>query len=557
MSDLSINEYKPVMAIYDIRGKQDFIFRTNKLKEIAGGSRLIQHCFEEYLYPAAKFNGGKGIFTYKDEHGKDLNGEEFDFTSTRFKDHVEKDGYIGEVIYDGGGNFLLLFKNEYLFRETTYRFTKKLLEEVGTLKVLGTCVSIDGSFADYVKDRDLLYAEHRKNEMAECITAPWTALPISMIDRKTSFPYIYSNDQNEKLPKKLKKMAGQTSKESFAKLKAYYKEAERNPREIESVEQFDKMVTNKGEDSLLAVIYIDGNGMGAKVQDLLGAGGNYETCLKKLRDFSSNIQETYVDNGIKNALGFFGEKGDMDQGSIVKNRVIVSAGDEINFVVNAHDAMGCILRYFKGLPEGCSSCAGIAVFRSHAPYADAYRIAEECCESGKKKMKELNINNACFVDFHECQGAVGISLDRIRAEVGINYSLPWLVKIDENEKEKATDAKVPIYSGEVIEGSDIDILVDLFQKIGKSNVKGLAETAWKSGADMELELHRVEAHLTEEKKKETRKGWDYLRSIDDPERKRGLIYDVVGAYDMWFQGRGTSGNIDIEEEGVEENEGNA
>ena len=47
-------EYQPVLAMYDIRGKQDFIFRTNKLQEIVGGSWIIRDLYKDYLYPAAK-----------------------------------------------------------------------------------------------------------------------------------------------------------------------------------------------------------------------------------------------------------------------------------------------------------------------------------------------------------------------------------------------------------------------------------------------------------------------------------------------------------------------
>ncbi|MBO6206364.1 MAG: hypothetical protein J6O73_05435 [Lachnospiraceae bacterium] len=44
---------KYVLAMYDIRGKQEFIFRTNKLKEIAGGSAVIRDLYKDYLYPAS------------------------------------------------------------------------------------------------------------------------------------------------------------------------------------------------------------------------------------------------------------------------------------------------------------------------------------------------------------------------------------------------------------------------------------------------------------------------------------------------------------------------
>ena len=46
-------ENKNVLAMYDVRGKQEFIFRTNRLKEIAGGSAVIRDIYNDYLYPAS------------------------------------------------------------------------------------------------------------------------------------------------------------------------------------------------------------------------------------------------------------------------------------------------------------------------------------------------------------------------------------------------------------------------------------------------------------------------------------------------------------------------
>ena len=43
-----------ILAMYDIRGKQDFIYKSNKIREIVGGSYLIRDCFDDCLFPAAR-----------------------------------------------------------------------------------------------------------------------------------------------------------------------------------------------------------------------------------------------------------------------------------------------------------------------------------------------------------------------------------------------------------------------------------------------------------------------------------------------------------------------
>ena len=49
---MGIDKY--ILAMYDIRGKQDFIYRCNRIKEIVGGSYIIRDCFDDCLFPAAE-----------------------------------------------------------------------------------------------------------------------------------------------------------------------------------------------------------------------------------------------------------------------------------------------------------------------------------------------------------------------------------------------------------------------------------------------------------------------------------------------------------------------
>ena len=68
----------------------------------------------------------------------------------------------------------------------------------------------------------------------------------------------------------------------------------------------------------------------------------------------------------------------------------------------------------------------------------------------------------------------------------------------------------------------------LLRKLGRSNVKSLLEVALNSPAGLEMELERINAHRTEPE--------DFtLGGKLNEEQKRKLIYDIVLAYDLWFQ----------------------
>ncbi len=535
--------------MYDVRGKQEFIFRTKRLQEIVGGSWIIRDIYDDYLYDAAKAAGGE-IYHYKNSN----DDREREFSAESFEKHLAN-GYLGEVVYEGGGNFLLLFKDKSAFQKVTYEFTKRITERIGTLRVLGTCVEIDG-FSDFPRDRRELYKIHRRNEAQESNISPWSCLPIVQVDRKTSQPLVeydfagdnHANEVNEgtwetiKNTIRSKGVKGKLTKESAAKLIKFYTEKKKlenaEYHKLSDVEkdfyknnesELDRLVTEKGVESQLAVVYIDGNNMGAKVQSRTDGKSTYADCVKTLRSFSEETQKIYVEEGIRNALGDL--RGEKNRHIY---RIVVSAGDEINFIVNAHDAFRCAGNYLRYLSkvDGASACAGIAVFNSHAPYADAYRIAEEACESGKQKMKAAKIEQASFVDFHICQGAIGTSLEEIREEEnGETISRPWMMwKKTEPEKkdEQITDYK-----------SDVEPVLEFLEKFARTNVKGLLASAKEGIVPLQMELNRMYGHASIENQEKYKTNWNDLQEKirgDNSEKIRGIIYDLALCYDLWFAG---------------------
>lgn len=147
-------ENKYALAMYDIRGKQEFIYRSSRIKEIIGGSALIRDCFEG-LYKLDKKKQekfGEGIF-----HNKEIA-----FSERTFKEHLQE-GYIGEVVYDGGGNFQLIFKDDETCKDVTYEFSKELMKKVPSLRVLCTYI-VGVNFSDYLGDRKnyMIYIEFAK-----------------------------------------------------------------------------------------------------------------------------------------------------------------------------------------------------------------------------------------------------------------------------------------------------------------------------------------------------------------------------------------------------------
>ena len=549
---------KYALAMYDVRGKQKYIFKTNKLKEIVGGSCIIRDCFKEYLFPSAEEYMRRkakkegiplsddevcGIYNYNDpkkepEYISEINkGKEFSQKAFERMMQDEKCAarYAGEVVYEGGGNFFVLYKDKETCIEINKIFTRKLLKELYTLKVLCTYIELENGLVNFIEDRKKLYEKHRISEAEESVICPVNTLPFVQVDEVTSLPLTKYNENTRK----------KVSTEAEAKLAKHLDVYNEKYGE----KDLDKLVTRKGEESLLAVVYIDGNNMGAKVQNVLGTETSYDQCVKKLRETSEFIQKNYVEDRIKDIDQMLEEKAKKGKKKAGK-RLVVFAGDEINLICNARDAYDIAKTYLKGLhqvswkdsTEPCSACAGIAIFHSHAPYAQAYKIAEECCESGKTRMKKLEkarekegkSKEVCYIDVHYCQKGIGMSLDDIREkEVGGLISKPWLLDM---EDEKNTTSKMP----EDITIMEIEKVVEALQMIeSRTNVKDLAVAAKLSEGAFNLEMRRIYAHQSDEDIKRRMKEIFVQEDREEFGQKykkyRKMIYDIVIVYDLWFR----------------------
>lgn len=549
---------KYALAMYDVRGKQEYIFKTNKLKEIVGGSCIIRDCFKEYLFPSAEEYMRRkakkegiplsddevcGIYNYNDsekepEYISEINkGKEFSQKAFERMMQDEKCAarYAGEVVYEGGGNFFVLYKDKETCIEINKIFTRKLLKELYTLKVLCTYIELENGLVNFIEDRKKLYEKHRISEAEESVICPVNTLPFVQVDEVTSLPLTKYNENTRK----------KVSTEAEAKLAKHLDVYNEKYGE----KDLDKLVTRKGEESLLAVVYIDGNNMGAKVQNVLGTETSYDQCVKKLRETSEFIQKNYVEDRIKDIDQMLEEKAKKGKKKAGK-RLVVFAGDEINLICNARDAYDIAKTYLKGLhqvswkdsTEPCSACAGIAIFHSHAPYAQAYKIAEECCESGKTRMKKLEkarekegkSKEVCYIDVHYCQKGIGMSLEDIREkEVGGLISKPWLLDM---EDEKNTTSKMP----EDITIMEIEKVVEALQMIeSRTNVKDLAVAAKLSEGAFNLEMRRIYAHQSDEDIKHRMKEIFVQEDREEFGQKykkyRKMIYDIVIVYDLWFR----------------------
>lgn len=484
-----------ILALYDCRSKQEYIYRTNKVKEIAGASALLTDLFKSFFRSA--------------EHGFKFNCDWENMTAPDdYFEYFRSSGCDGEIVYEGGGNLCVIFRNEDTYHKVNEALSRHILDTTYSVGLVASAVKIEkhGDKYSFVDDRKKLYIENSVKKNLGAYYSACNVLPFTLTDRLTHQPIVFKEGKN------------QYTSESKLKMEKYVSICKSDETIIET--EFDKMV-DKGNESLLAIIYIDGNSMGEKLKNLTSGADSYAAGINALREFSKQTNKDFVVSPIKAIQEKLYEKYEQNKGTDLGKRYlfrpIISGGDEITLVCNARAVPLILETYFDTLKQSGdnTACAGVAIFHSHAPFADVYEIAEQCCESGKRKAHKELSQNKNFIDFHYCHSGITNSLDAIRYRQEAAYtSRPY---------EYSTSWKEFIQLGSrIAEGNDI--------KLDRSDLKELSRAMTEGNSYYQEELKRIASRQkTEDFKKTVIDGGDTIKKV---------LYDISIVYDLWFKKEG-------------------
>lgn len=172
--------------------------------------------------------------------------------------------------------------------------------------------------------------------------------------------------------------------------------------------------------SWLAVIHIDGNGMGNIIKSIL-KGDNKNNKEKKGKKFEK-LQEFSIDVGkctlkafitaIKEVVLPYGIKGD-DSELTLPIRPLIIGGDDVTTIIRADLALEFTRVYLKAFEKETkeaelhnkskiTACAGIAYVKEKFPFHYSAHLAEELCVYAKNKSDR----KASCVQFHKVQDSI-------------------------------------------------------------------------------------------------------------------------------------------------------
>ena len=466
------NENLECVAIYDVRGIQNYIFKTNALKEIVGASAIVDNLIiDEFRKAVEESNIPEEEYL--------LNWEQYENLAFEIDNKIKL-----EVLYYGGGNLVVLFRDEYLCKEISQRMSKNIMKKAYGLSLAYAYVF---KTEDYQNDWKNLKDTLGKIKATTPLNKPIGILPIVQYDNVTGTPLSKIVHENNRVKK--------VTFEAFQKIEKY----NHIPTENEYMKEFDKMRATEDE-SLIAVVHIDGNSMGLNIGSIMKDATTYDKSTSIMREISKNIHETFEEKALKRVKGELEsicfKHGIKYKKNNLPFRPIIKAGDDITFVCNARISLDIVRIYIDEIRKGYmyhnqykfSACAGIAIIHSHFPFHKAYQIAENCCEKAKERAKtdnyKINDEIGNFVDLHYCySGYISDDLDEMRAHHYQNIENRNLICrpfgiYTEDEKRNLTKKQ---------QECDLDVFLnnlDYISSVSRSTAKNLRDSYYKSKANM-------------------------------------------------------------------------
>lgn len=438
-------EQKRILAMYDVRGIQEYIFRTPRVKDAIGASGIVEDVIYRALADAVRYYKKNGeTFTF------DL--EWYDKSGVRpYSAKEEKDV---QVLYIGGGNAFFTYRDRDLCVKINTYMSKYMIHETYSLQLAIAMAECTG---DYKKDYEAVFREMDQVKERMSMSRPLGALPVMRTDIKTGYAVPYDAGD-----------ADGTEAEESRRKKSRERELRRNIDREEKI--FDNYITEKGLDSTLGVVHIDGNNMGLRIRSQIENITDYNEAVMTMRRISYRIDHAY-----KKVFAQMKEHFDRQEraktgraNSVLK---ILAAGDDITYICNGGIAIDTVEYFAKeivhytmdgkkqdagDIPDaesgtgkkesfwyeypleketdeekirsmGFSVCAGIAYINSHFPFYAGYETAEACCRSAKDRAKRENYKSygavdhsgkpdrvANWVDFQICKNVQAQNLKEMR-----------------------------------------------------------------------------------------------------------------------------------------------
>lgn len=371
-----------------VQGIQEFIFQTNRLKEIAGASELVEEIcttqFAQLLY---------------DDRAIDY--------QTAKKKLVEDD----RMIIFAAGNIKCVFAERKECEAVVLSFPRLVSGYAPGITISQAVVEFDGDtdFSVAVAKLEERLKVQRNKPVKNVTQGAMGVLR----SRQNGKPVVYAHKGDF------------LDAATLAKCKYFIEDADGaklvSRRTTQNLclkalgqRMSDRQIaydntTMTGKNDWLAIIHADGNGMGQVVQEVGKTPDKFKT-------FSVELDNATTSASVA-ATKYVQEKYSL---SVIENfpiRPIVLGGDDLTVICRADIAIDFTQKFMQEFEKETQSrlgrmltvCAGISYVKSSFPFHFAYKLAEELCGQAKKdaksKVEAGAFAHSCLM-FHKVQDSL-------------------------------------------------------------------------------------------------------------------------------------------------------
>jgi len=383
------------LAVLEVSQKQAYIFSKNELAENVRRSEIIAKIMQaSYI---EEIVNDKTVFNKE-----------------------------GNFVYSGGGRTILVFTNGEHAKETIYIMTKNAMETYPDIILFGTTREYD----DHISAGDNV---RKLNEQLEKKKAERLAG-----FHQGTFGVERTDDDGNVV------MIGNAPKEEHSE--------EHVPSWFKSTTKLGKLSIDNTSPSFIAIVHVDGNAMGRRVDDITkNAANDWEEYKKSIRKFSESIDHHYKEAFQKMQEKIGGCLAGVDKKErnvYFPIRRIISAGDDICFVTDGRIGLKAADIFIQELNklqneedgQNYHACAGVALVHQKYPFYRAYELSEALCSNAKRFGASLSADGTgsdiSCIDWHIEYGELRDTLEETRkqyiAKDGVLMELrPYIISATE------------------------------------------------------------------------------------------------------------------------------
>jgi hypothetical protein len=437
-----------IATLLDSTGIQNYVFGSNRLREHIGASELVACATSTFVEEALL----KSV------------SEQHNLLDLTLEQSIESNpGQRAEILFQGGGNVALLFRTLEDAQATVRELSRILLEQAPGLELAAVHKPFDWTTEKLaVHDGKPGIMQELAEQMVlvkqqRVRSAPILGLGVTMDCRSTGLPAscMFTDPDGTGLP-----ISATTAAKIMYRDNGNQRLKTIMPNALQQSytfpDDFDDMGRSHGELSYLAVVHIDGNGMGKRFQ-AVGNGEDNRSYINKLRALSGAINAA-GQNALRKTIEEMAEmlrhtepqkdepdhvqayraevsalshdlsivpSNHSDAGKFLPFRPLVYGGDDVTFVCDGRLGLALAVQYIQALEaetatrltEPVHACAGVAIVKTHYPFVRAYELAENLCQNAKDFVRERQREgkeDASALDWHVAASGRGDSIAEIR-----------------------------------------------------------------------------------------------------------------------------------------------